>query len=203
MSKFHKWVDPNKRVGWKKCEFIWAYSFMKFAQNNHPTRLFGLSVTFLIFSLTHTVERCQVLSCLPATYNQKISLYLKSIEDQATSWTTFTDPFSRDLWLMIIIVALIMAGFFTCVGQFFSKSDKTFCFKEYCKYVWVSIKANFGGELVLLQDNAVVKIILFSCSLVGVIIWGAYQASLTSELSIIKLKLPFIDLETLLKSDYK
>ena len=29
------------RVGWKKCEFIWAYLFMKFAQNNHPTRLFG------------------------------------------------------------------------------------------------------------------------------------------------------------------
>ena len=104
---------------------------------------------------------------------------------------------------MIIIVALIMAGFFTCVGQFFSKSDKTRCFKEYSKNVWVSIKANFGGEIVILQENAVVKIILFSCSLVGVITWGAYQASLTSELSIIKLKLPFIDLETLLKSDYK
>ena len=143
------------------------------------------------------------MSCLPATYNQKISLYLKSIEDQATSWTTFTDPFSRNLWAMIIIVALIMAGFFTCVGQFFNKSDKIFFFKEYSKNVWVSIKANFGGELVLLQENAVVKIVLFSCSLVGVIIWGAYQASLTSELSIIKLKLPFIDLETLLKSDYK
>ena len=27
--------------GWKNCEFIWAYSFVKFAQNNHPTRLFG------------------------------------------------------------------------------------------------------------------------------------------------------------------
>ena len=27
--------------GWKKCEFIWAYLFMKSAQNNHPTRLFG------------------------------------------------------------------------------------------------------------------------------------------------------------------
>ena len=34
-------IGLNKRVGWKKCEFIWAYSFMKFAQNNHPTHLFG------------------------------------------------------------------------------------------------------------------------------------------------------------------
>ena len=29
LSKFCKWVGPNKRVGWKKCKFIWAYSFMK------------------------------------------------------------------------------------------------------------------------------------------------------------------------------
>ena len=29
------------RAEWEKCEFIWTYSSMKFAQNNHPTRLFG------------------------------------------------------------------------------------------------------------------------------------------------------------------
>ena len=157
----------------------------------------------IISSLTHNLERCQVLRCLPATSNQKNSLYTKSIEDQATSWTTFTNPFSAELWLMIIIVALVMAGFLTCIGQFFSTSDKIYCFKEYPKNVWVSIKANFGGEPELVHENTVFKIILFSCSLVGVIVWGAYQASLTSELSIIKAKLPFIDLETLHKSDYK
>ena len=104
---------------------------------------------------------------------------------------------------MIIIVALITAGFLTCIGQFFSTSDKNYCFREYPKNVWVSIKANFGGEPDLAHDNNVFKIILFSCLLVGVITWGAYQASLTSELSVIKLKLPFIDLETLHESDYK
>ena len=53
--KFLKQVGPKKqvgwgkkldgkfanRVGWKKCEFVWAYSFAKLAQNNHPIRLFG------------------------------------------------------------------------------------------------------------------------------------------------------------------
>ena len=29
------------QAGWKRCEFIWAYLFMKFAKNNHPTRLYG------------------------------------------------------------------------------------------------------------------------------------------------------------------
>ena len=149
------------------------------------------------------MERCQVLSCLPATSNQKNRLYIKSIKDQATSWTTFTNSFSAYLWLMIIIVALVISGFLTCIGQFFRTSDKNHFFNEYPKNIWVSIKANFGGEPELALDNAVFKIILFSCSLVGVIIWGAYQASLTSELSVIKLKLPFIDLETLYESDYK
>ena len=149
------------------------------------------------------MERCQVLSCLPATSNQKNRLYIKSIKDQATSWTTFTNSFSAYLWLMIIIVDLVMSGFLTCIGQFFRTSDKNYFFNKYPKNIWVSIKANFGGEPDLALDNAVFKIILFSCSLVGVIIWGAYQASLTSELSVIKLKLPFIDLETLYESDYK
>ena len=49
----NKQVGPNKRVGWlfwtyfisklanfQPYLFIWAYSFMKFAQNNHPTLLF-------------------------------------------------------------------------------------------------------------------------------------------------------------------
>ena len=104
---------------------------------------------------------------------------------------------------MIIIVDLVMSGFLTCIGQFFRTADKNYFFNKYPKNIWVSIKANFGGEPELALDNAVFKIILFSCSLVGVIIWGAYQASLTSELSVIKLKLPFIDLETLYESDYK
>ena len=65
LSKFHKWVGSNKQVGWKfanpvgwkKCKFIWAYSFMKFAQNYHPTRLFGHLFCFLSdFSAIHGVK---------------------------------------------------------------------------------------------------------------------------------------------------
>ena len=37
----------------------------------------------------------------------------------------------------------------------------------------------------------------------GSVIWMAFRASFTSELSIRKLKLPFDDLESLSKSDYK
>ena len=42
IAQINEWDGKfANRAGWKKCEFIWAYSFMKFAQNNHPTLLFG------------------------------------------------------------------------------------------------------------------------------------------------------------------
>ena len=77
-----------------------------------------------------------------------------------------------------------------------------------CKF-WIKInwnsplKANVGGDHSPGQTNTVYKIVLFDCLLVGSIVWMAYQGSLTSELTIVKLKLPFIDPETLYKSDYK
>ena len=47
------------------------------------------------------------------------------------------------------------------------------------------------------------KIIIFDCLLVGVIMWMAYRASFTSELSVIRLNMPFTDLESLSKTNFK
>ena len=65
------------------------------------------------------------------------------------------------------------------------------------------LKTNFGGEPGVENENVVFNTVLLECLVAGIVVWGAYQASLTSELSIIKLKLPFIDLQTLHESDYK
>ena len=69
--------------------------------------------------------------------------------------------------------------------------------------ILLPLKTNFGGEPSVENENIVFNTVLLECLIAGIIVWGAYQASLTSELSIIKLKLPFIDLETLYESDYK
>ena len=46
MSTFHKWVGPNELSLFPPYSFIWAYSFMKFALNNHPTLLLGPTCLF-------------------------------------------------------------------------------------------------------------------------------------------------------------
>jgi hypothetical protein len=44
---------------------------------------------------------------------------------------------------------------------------------------------------------------LFNCLLVGSLVWISYRAALTSELSVIKTKLPFTDLKSLAETDYR
>ena len=104
---------------------------------------------------------------------------------------------------MLTFAALFIATFLTILERYFGLTDESFILHEYLIKIWIAIKANFGGEPGYEYENISLKIILLGCLLAGVINWGAYQASLTSELSVIKLKLPFIDLETLHKSNFR
>ena len=112
-------------------------------------------------------------------------------------------PFSKEMWLMLLIVALIISMGLTIVEKIFCENGNSFMIKDYLTNLWVALKANVGGKPSKIQKNATHQILLFVCLLVGSIIWMAYRASFTTELSVRKLSLPFNDLESLSKSDYK
>ena len=68
-----------------------------------------------------------------------------------------------------------------------------------------SLLANFGGahlnsKMDKLNSN---KLIIFTVSLSGVIIWTYYQASLTSKLAIKLEKYPFNDLHSFSQTNYR
>ena len=151
--------------------------------------------------MTQTTSRCQALTCMPAIDNAKAELFIKSLEGQAISWSTFANPFYIDMWITILAVAVIIAGILTFIEKLHGGLPSGIA--DYLKNLWVALKSNFGGEHSSVIKSVIYDIVLFDCLLVGSVVWMAYQASLTSELSVIKLKLPFIDLETLYKSDYK
>ena len=155
--------------------------------------------------MTQTPSKCQALTCMPAIDNAKAELFIKSLERQAISWSTFSNPFYIDMWLMILAVAVLIASILTIIEKLYGgqTSGESLCLANYLKNLWVALKSNLGGEHSSVIKNFIYDIVLFDCLLVGSVVWMAYQASLTSELSVIKLKLPFNDLETLYKSDYK
>ena len=143
------------------------------------------------------------MACLPVLKSFRYSLYIKSTQDKDITWKTFVHPFSAWLWIMLILVALIAAIILTALEIYFEESKKSFIVLDYARNVWIFMRINFGGEPGYEHKSFTLKIIFLISLIAGIIIWGAYQASLTSELSVVKLKLPFNDLESLYNSDFR
>ena len=144
-----------------------------------------------------------MLDLLPAITNTKADIFIKKIETEALSWNAFLNPLSIELWITLISVAAIISYFLTTIERASCSLTNELWISGFMKNLWVAFTANFGGKPSCVQNNVTHRIVLFDCLLVGSIIWMAYRASFTSELSVIKLKLPFNNLESLLKSDYK
>jgi hypothetical protein len=76
-------------------------------------------------------------------------------------------------------------------------------------YLWATLASNLGGnEIMGPPMGGQIKFTtfrwtLFNCYMVGSVIWMSYQASLTSELSVVKIVDPFFDLHSLYQTDYK
>lgn len=154
--------------------------------------------------MSHTPDLGQALDTLPVIGYSKPEIFIKAIDDRAISWSAFFKPFSHDMWIMLFFVAAIISCFFTMIERIFGPSkDNEFFVSHYLRNLWVSFKANAGGKPSSIKKNTSYKIVLFDCLLVGSLIWMAYRASFTAELAVVKLKLPFNDLESLLRTDFK
>ncbi len=71
-------------------------------------------------------------------------------------------------------------------------------------WFWMTFSANFGGKPKnpLPKKVASNRVILFTCLIVGTVIWIGYRASLTSELSVTEISYPFNSPESILGTDY-
>lgn len=103
-------------------------------------------------------------------------------------------PFTDFVWLGIIVTTTIIA-----FAKIFTAKSK-----NVIGTFWATFVANFGGyfEGNLSQMKAF-KFIVFLTLFWGNVIWMAYQASLTVELTNSEQKIPFRDMNEFLYSDWK
>ena len=136
--------------------------------------------------------------------DSKAGLFIKPIETEKVTWRTFLNPLSDELWITILIIAVVISCLLTGIELMFN-SNYSSCLPTCTTNLWVAFKANFGGKpsFALAHKSVTLQIILFTCLLVGSGIWMAYRASLTSELSVRRVIKPFNSFESLLQSDYK
>ena len=152
--------------------------------------------------MTQTVLRSSVLDLLPAITNGKAKVFIKPSGNERISWTTFLNLFTIELWGTLILVAMIISCFLTSIEKTFDVRNQ-FSYVNYLENLWIAFKANFGGKPSSIHENNSYKISIFSCLLVGSIVWIAYRAEIISELSVLKVKMPFDSLEDLSKSNYR
>ena len=158
------------------------------------------------YSAAQTNERSMALDILPSIGFRYPELFIKATNTEAINWFIFLKPLSVRIWLIIVPTAIIISGFLTGLDKLFTKDNQMNCLKliaDYTGNLWVAVKANFGGTPSFTPENATHKTVIFVLLLSGSVIWMAYTASLTSELSVVQLKLPFNDLESLANTDYK
>ena len=130
----------------------------------------------------------------------KTPLPLQIILSFINSISNFDEPIST----FFILIFLLHNNFEPVLLS--TSLDQMFAWKlmaDYAGNFWLALKANLGGKPSSSPKSATHRITLFICLLGGSVIWMAYRASFTSELSVIHLKLPFNDLESLYQSNFE
>ena len=152
--------------------------------------------------MTQTLRRFYVLDLLPAITDGKLQMFIKPMGNNHVSWTTYINMFTIELWGTLILVAMIISCILTSIEKIFDVKDQ-FSYVNYLENLWLAFKANFGGKPNSIHESSSYKISIFYCLLVGSIVWIAYRAEIISQLSVLKVKMPFDNLEELSKSNYR
>ncbi len=162
-------------------------------------------------ALTVTRMRVDHIDYLPVITSDKVAIFIRRQRSEDFKFTTFVSSFKQHLWLTLGI-GNVLIGIWFYVTNLESVKDSFGHDKvignhvaSLIGYLWASFMINFGGKPKDLSKRPGTqdKIVLVSCLLTGSIVWMCYRASMTSELSAAKIKKPFVDLETLVDTDYK
>ena len=153
-------------------------------------------------SFAQITEKSIVLDILPTIATLKTEIFIRNIDDPEISWNIFIKAFSTNLWLAIIICAVFMAISLRCIALTSIRSWLDYA-TEVLQNFHFTIFANLGGKQSLKIENNAKQVMIFCIMLTGSIVWMAYRASITSELSVMRKKIPFTNLEELLTSNYR
>ena len=69
-----------------------------------------------------TATRGQALDTLPAIEDFKVGLLIKPIETEEVSWRTFLNPLSDELWITILIIAVVISCLLTGIELMFNSN---------------------------------------------------------------------------------
>ena len=159
-------------------------------------------IDIIVSPMTRTIERNNASSFLPKITSAvaNLALYIKTIDSELVSWTSFTQEFSITLWIVIIIGSIAIG----LVITIFKNGVKNIFHFQIIPNVWEIFTITFGnGKISSLGTSNYDQISKTSILISGLILWISYRSFLTATLSVpVEKNLPFDSLEGILESDY-
>lgn len=163
---------------------------------------------FAATSVTLLASRSQAVDFLFPLGTETFALFLKrSFITQEYHWSLFLEPFSKYLWLFLIVNALVCVVILrildmthqSCLGS------KASFYLAMLSDSWMVVGSYFAMRPSLAEGRALQvysKVFIFSIFLIGNVVFMTYRASLTSELSVRKDRIPFSTPGELLELDF-
>ena len=174
-------------------------------------------VDLIAAALTHTEERSQVLDFTSAMGGETYTIYVDKRYLKEHAWATYVNPLSQEAWIGLIVNSFLVLFAYKLLERHFMKRNKGkgedyrghHPLKPYLDVVsdfWMMCLSYFGWKprkvKPVMQDSSV-RFLLFCTFFAGNMVFMAYRASLTSNLSVKRYKQPFHDLESFQRSHYR
>ena len=153
-------------------------------------------------SLTIKPWRAKVIHFLPPLGEETFGFYVQAANDNGMSWDVFVQPFHGNLWFSMLLFSAICSTLLLITISLLKEEASVRHFLKNLAHLEIFFIASYFGKAIKISStgkkfNLFYKATLFSISASGLIIFIAYKASLTSELSVRNIKLPFNSIDGL------
>ncbi len=133
-----------------------------------------------------------------------------SWHSEELDWNVYIFPFHGNLWGFYVINSVLWTIIIWALVMLYNRKRKpsfACAVGQLIQWLWFTFSTNFGNtppaEVKRRKTGDLVKLEIYFACVCGVLMWGAYRASLTSELAVRIKNMPFNSLETFLESDYQ
>ena len=182
--------------------FIYPQSNGSFRGTGIVGDLFFKRADIVVAPLGIFLSRALYIDYLPKIGFLELAIYIPKLED-IKNWDLFTfiSPLKVNLWIMIVVITMFSAIIKMILLHYYASIKVSNIFGN----IWTSFIANFGGKPTSspIDSKQSYKTIIFTTLLCGSIVWIAYRAFLTSELSQSQKVYPFTDMETLSHTNWR
>ena len=199
-------------------------------ENNRTTGMLKIlhdkKADLLAGAMSITLAREPFVGVLPPLSKTLPAIFIKRQLEEEFELLTFLKPFTISLWCVIFGSAMVFAAILhfkkypNCI-KVRTQNSKFLYYPmttslsiqlasnvmNFVGWFWINLMSNFGGNANIKMISTYWSMtsnrcIIFTCLMSGTIMWMAYRASLTTELTTVTMKYPFNSLETLLDTDY-